>query len=208
MRASEANVVRHIGYTPADHARQVFSEQGEDYVEQNLTVDGALFWVELEVADGMYKVGLAQILHSNEDDEADDRYVEWFERAAGTAKKPTSPRFEWGSSVQSFRFSMRSVDAGTAGQQKRKTKQITRWVSKEALASFLPVVVLLCKNCGEKTPKVSKRGLELLFRFVRQKRPHLQELQDDSDLEDGGLGPEAAASVRAQLATERGHGGC
>jgi len=202
MRASEANVVRHIGYTPADHARQVFSEQGEDYIEQNLTVDGALFWVELEVADGKYKVGLPQILHSNEDDEADDRYVEWFERAAGTAKKPTSPRFEWGSSVQSFRFLMRSVDAGTTGQQKRKTKQITRWVSKEALASFLPVVVLLCKNCGEKTPKVRKRGLELLFRFVRQKRPHLQELQDDSDLEDGGLGPEAAASVRAQLRKE------
>ena len=140
MSAAEVNLVTHPGYTEADR-KVAFLKEGEDYITQNLTKKGSLFFIRLSHFEGELDVGLGRRSFDNTvDDPTQDLYeIEWFERKG---KKQEN----WGQTPQ-FRL---TVAGYTSKRRPYPMKSL------EPLSAFIPVQVQLAGKATSGEPKISK----------------------------------------------------
>jgi hypothetical protein len=128
-RASQVNVVRHTSYTTKDASMAKLLDAGESYVQENINSEGALFWFELEEADGEFSVGLGRRwLEATGARElaalrvGEDMNVAWYQRK--------SSRHEWGATA-AYRYPVVYI----------RSRQKIRHVSSESTDSVLAFVV-------------------------------------------------------------------
>jgi hypothetical protein len=130
-------------------------DSGESYVEANLDMPGAVFWIELNHGEGELRVGLgciADVPHALEDDIR--RWVSWFERKGKS-------RRAWGNVV-----AFQPAIIYEEGRGRRKAVQTTE----EEVAFFLPVAVETVAGADEDEPKISMRCMQVLRQYVATKR--------------------------------------
>ena len=165
MSAAVLNAVTDSNYTDADRRIEMLKD-GKGYIQANIDIREACFFIRLAHHEGEFAVGLGRrTFDAALDNLAENLYeIEWYERKGKT-------RASWGLQP-AFRWSVGGYN------NKRKPFPMT---SIEQLASFVPVGVELTPKSSGNAPVLTKACMAALRSFMAGEAPEAEA----SDTEGG-----------------------